>query len=408
MENKRIVSSSENQAVGAFVDILNRIRAAELLKKCNAALSRKTLADQELRKAEAEIEKLIKSNRGGKTGVHGFIGERIQVSFSNERAIMDGSPIRHQLIDDNGMTDYLRGDTLIQQKACLSDKSLGLKHILSHAEKYPEFLEKSGVYQIPKDFYKKYIRFSKMPESQALKLRKEDLRLWRKVHAFNEAFPDAKIEPMQVTYDEIQADAVGKTISNEAAEVEKKYKKQCESAEKSCRANVKECAKVVAVSAAVEGVMDGGFSLLEHCLNGKKISDFSRDDWKEIGIDTAKGAGKGAIRGAAVYTATNVFHMPASLASAAVSGAFIIAEKTMEYRRGNCDKKGYAFGVIDGCANVAVSALSAEIGKRIIPNPMIGSIVGSLIGGGLYQLTKTIVLRSSSYPSDKERKEQAA
>ena len=135
---------------------------------------------------------------------------------------------------------------------------------------------------------------------------------------------------------------------------------------------------------------------------------FSGDDWKEIGIDTAKGAGKGAIRGAAVYTATNVFHMPASLASAAVSGAFIIAEKTMEYRRGNCDKKGYAFGVIDGCANVAVSALSAEIGKRIIPNPMIGSIVGSLIGGGLYQLTKTIVLRSSSYPSDKERKEQAA
>ena len=84
------------------------------------------------------------------------------------------------------------------------------------------------------------------------------------------------------------------------------------------------------------------------------------------------------------------------------------AEKTMEYHRGDCDKKEFAFGVIDGCANVAVSALSAEIGKRFIPNPMIGSIVGSLIGGGLYQLTKTIVLRSSSSPSDKERKEQAA
>ena len=59
---------------------------------------------------------LLLQNRGGTTGMHGFIGERVQVSFSNARAVMQGQEKAYTLIDDNGMTDYLRGNTLIQQK----------------------------------------------------------------------------------------------------------------------------------------------------------------------------------------------------------------------------------------------------------------------------------------------------
>ena len=140
----RIISSTEEQAAGAFVEMLKGIRAEELLRKYEAAATRKSRADQELQKLKEDIEQLIESNRGGKTGMHGFIGERVQVSFSNERAKMQGTSPEYVLLDDNGMTDYLRGQTLIQQKACISDKSLGLTHVLSHSEKYPIFLEKDG------------------------------------------------------------------------------------------------------------------------------------------------------------------------------------------------------------------------------------------------------------------------
>lgn len=66
--------------------------------------------------------------------------------------------------------------------------------------------------------------------------------------------------------------------------------------------------KVTACSAALEGLVDGGVSILEHKQERGKIRNFEKEDWKEIGIDTAKGVGKGAVRGAAVYAATNVAH----------------------------------------------------------------------------------------------------
>ena len=85
-----IISSTEEQATGAFVDMLNEIRYKELLRKYEVAAAQKNGAHQELLKIKEDIERLIMSNRGGKTGIHGFIGERIQVGFSNERAIMQG------------------------------------------------------------------------------------------------------------------------------------------------------------------------------------------------------------------------------------------------------------------------------------------------------------------------------
>ena len=389
----RIISSTEEQVTGAFVDMLNSIRAKELLRKNEAVDARKSVADQELLKLREDIEQLIESNRGGKTGMHGFIGERVQVGFANERAIMQGAAPEYVLLDDNGMTDYLRGQTLIQQKACISDKSLGLTHVLSHSEKYPIFLEKDGVYQIPKDFYEKYKRFLEMPESIALKLRKEDLRMWRRVQEFHEVMPDAKVEPMVATYAEIQADAVGTTIRREADAVERKYQKQRRSAEESCRATIQEGAKVTLCSAILEGTVNGGVSILEHKQDGKRIKDFSREEWKEIGIDTAKGMGKGAVRGAAVYATTNVINMPASVATATVTGAFTVVEKTIDFSRGEYTGKEYATELADGCISVVVSAVSSELGRKLIPIPVVGPLIGNAVGMFIYKVTRGQIIK---------------
>lgn len=195
---QEIASTTQAQTTGAFIGTLNEIRLHELVKRYAEIDCHKAGADQELQALREEIKNLIESNRGGTTGMHGFIGERVQVSFSNARAVMQGQEKAYTLIDDNGMTDYLRGNTLIQQKACLSDKALGLTHIAAHAEKYPVFIQENGIYQIPKDFYAKYQRFVNMAEETALKLRKEDLRMWKRVQEFKAAIPEAKVEPMVV------------------------------------------------------------------------------------------------------------------------------------------------------------------------------------------------------------------
>jgi len=390
----RIISSTEEQATGAFVDMLNGIRAEELLRKYEAAAERKSGADQELQKLKEDIQQLIENNRGGKTGMHGFIGERVQVGFENERAIMRGSVPEYVLLDDNGMTDYVRGQTLIQQKACISDKSLGLTHVRSHSEKYPVFLEKNGVYQIPKDFYEKYKHFLEMPESVALKLRKEDLRMWRRIQEFHESMPDAKVEPMIATYAEIQADVVGETIQREADSVARKYQKQRQSAEESCKATLQEGAKVTLCSAALEGVVSGGISIIEHKQGRIKIQDFSTEDWKGIGIETARGVCKGTVRGVVVYATTNVINMPASVATATVTGAFTVVEKTVEFSRGEYTGKEYAFELAEGCASVAVSAVSSELGRKLIPIPVLGSIIGNAVGMFVYKIVKGQIVKS--------------
>lgn len=308
---------------------------------------------------------------------------------------MQGMSPQYKLIDDNGMTDYLRGQTIIQQKACISDKCLGLTHVISHSEKYPLFPEKDGVYQIPKDFYEKYKRLVDMPESIALKLRKEDLRLWRKVQAFNKAMPNAKIEPMVVDYADIQADTVETTIQRETDAVEHKHQKQRRAAEESCHATLQEGIKVTLYSAALEGAVDGGISILKHKQGRKRIRDFSKEEWKDIGADAAKGIGKGAIRGAAVYTATNAINMPASVATASVTGAFTVVEKTIAFSHGKYSGEEYAYELADGIASIAVSAVSSELGKKLIPIPVMGPIIGNAVGMFIYNVTRNKIVKNN-------------
>ena len=52
------------------------------------------------------------------------------------------------------------------------------------------------------------------PPEIAVKFRKEDLRLWKVVHEFCEANPDIVIEPMEVSYRDIQAGNVNNTVSS--------------------------------------------------------------------------------------------------------------------------------------------------------------------------------------------------
>ena len=130
------------QADAVVVDVINATRISKLLS-CLAGIDRNQAdANKEIKLLKAEIQKLLISNRGGEKGIHGFIGETSQVHISNIKAFINGDEPLYVLLDDNSMTDYLRGMQIIQQKACQAGGHLGLNAIRHHAEKYPEFIEK--------------------------------------------------------------------------------------------------------------------------------------------------------------------------------------------------------------------------------------------------------------------------
>lgn len=151
------VSENSAQAEADFVNAINTIRLKELFAKLKEIDYRENNAKEEIAELKKEIEQIISNNRGGQTGMHGFIGESCQVHIANVKSFLKGKKALHVLLDDNSMNDYKRGSQLIQQKACQSDNQLGLNHVKRHFEKYPEFISQALHFQqdadLPENVY---------------------------------------------------------------------------------------------------------------------------------------------------------------------------------------------------------------------------------------------------------------
>ncbi len=140
MEKKKIITTTKDQTSAIITDTLNQIRSDRLYKDIKNIDIDYNNSCCELQSGLDSIKQVIESNRGGEKGMHGFIGERAQVHISNSNALVKGEKPQYTLIDDNGPTDYLRGNTLIQQKACRSRVMLGLDHLQNHANAYPFYI----------------------------------------------------------------------------------------------------------------------------------------------------------------------------------------------------------------------------------------------------------------------------
>lgn len=366
------VTTSENQSINAWISFMKAVRLDTLMKRMHEIDYRKSNAISELNDLTESVAKLISSNRGGDKGIHGFIGERAQVYITNSRAILDGGVPICELIDDNGMTDYLQNGINVQQKACQG--YLGLDHILKHKEMYPEF---NGVYQIPKDFCETYKRLEALSPLEAGKLRKAERTLWLKIQEAKQN--GITIESMVVTYDEIQKDSIYNTIETEKNGIQQISEKQKENAIASSKPTFKAGMKVIATSAAVEGVLSGASEVLQKRVAGTKIKDYSADDFKDVGKATAVGVGKGAVRGTVVYLAENFTRIPGEVAGGAVTVAFESADATIRYSKGEISGAECVEKIGKSVFVASVGTLGAKIGGKIIKIPVVGEAVGGFV-----------------------------
>lgn len=368
----RGASAAEQQGVAGFVSWLKTIRLEKLLHEMEQIDFRRSNALNELKALVKSVEELIASNRGGEKGIHGFIGERAQVYIKNAKALLNGSDRISKLIDDNGMIDYWENGIAVQQKAC-RDK-LGLPHLLDHKAKYPEY---SGIGQIPKDFYETYKRLEKLTEAEAGRLTKPDRKIWLEIQKIKKA--GIIVKPMECTYDEIQKNTIYDTIDKQEREIKAEATRQEAQAIARHRPTLREGVMVTATSAAVEGVMSGAEEILNKRHEGKRIRDFDLDDAKDIGKAALKGSGKGAVRGAVVYTATNFTQIPAPVAGAAVTVAFDSVSAVKKYTDGKITGAECAEEIGKSALIASAGALGAKIGGKLCPVPVVGEVVGGFI-----------------------------
>lgn len=373
------VSENSAQAEADFVDAINTIRLNELFAKLAEIDYRENNAQEEIAKLKREVEQIISSNRGGQTGMHGFIGESCQVHIANVKSFLQGKKALHVLLDDNSMTDYKRGSQLIQQKACQSDNHLGLDHVKRHFEKYPDFISQGGIYQIPKDFYQKYDMMRNTPPEIAAKFRKEDLRLWKVVHEFCEDNPDIVIEPMEVSYRDIQAGNVNNTVSNVEKSTDEEFKKQKADAQNKYSPSTKELLKVSSISGFFEGALNAALSAGIILKSGKNLKDFDKGDRVYILKQFAIGFIRGSVRAGITYLLTAFCKASSTLASTITTAIFAIAKHTYIFIKKRESKVDYIKELLIDLAEITLTALGAYIGKSIFrKNPLVGSLLGSI------------------------------
>lgn len=389
----RAIRSTQEQAVASWITYLNQVRLDELVEKLN----QQDINLEEALKELDEIKQFIGDPThilGSTTTKHGEIAEHMQVNFENARRAIQGLNKNHTF-DGVGRTapeDYISDGQQVQSKFYngLRNTFFGKHALLEHLETYPDFVKNGGSYDIPKDQYEKLLELLDMYKNNPSNLSTTEYNLAKKISEFldsNNLELGKDINPGVIDYGKVQQGTAYKTVDDEEKNIKDEDEKQRKQAYDESKPTLKEGAKAAGVSAAIEGGVTFCMSVAKK-RKEKNFSEFTVDDWKEIGIDTGKGTVKGGIRGGSIYVLTNFTATPANVASAYVTAAFGIASQIKELEDGKVSQEDFVINCETVCLDVTVSAIASVAGQILIPIPVLGTVIGNIVGEFLYELCK--------------------
>lgn len=395
MQTSQIVKSTQEQAVASWIDQLNQLRLDELVAKLaeqgiNFEGSLNEL--KELKDFVANPQNIL----GSLKSKHGEIAEHVQVNISNARRIIEGLSAEHTFegVKRNGPVDYKFNGIKVQSKYLngLVNTLKSKNGVLGHLSKYPDFLNEGGIYHIPKDQYNTMQDLLSMSDEEINKAPREVRAMMQKLKEFQRQtgidLSGKSIQPAIGNYNEVQLGTIDGTIENEETSIKEKNQGLRNDVYKNSKPTLQEGAKVTVASAAIEGGMSFCLGVATKLKSGKKLSEFTTDDWKDIGIDTAAGSGKGAIRGASIYTLTNFTATPAAVASAFVTATFGVTAQARLLQQGKISNEDFIINSEVVCLDVTVSAISSLMGQVIIPIPVLGAVIGNATGMFMYGIAK--------------------
>lgn len=396
----KALKSTQEQATAAWIGYINQVRVDAMMEK----LSRQDINLEEALKELSELKEFVGNPDmilGSPLTKHGEIAEHVQVNFSNARNLVEGLE-RNYTFEGVGRTapeDYLRNGQMVQSKFYNGSKNT-LDAVKKHLEKYPDFVQNGGTYDIPKEQYDEIVRVLKLAESNPSALSKTEWKLVNAAKVFQDKTGldfNNDVKPAVTDYKSVQQGQVDKTISQEEKNIKNKDKEKRKQIIDDGKPTLKEGMKSAAIGAALEGGVAFCTAIAQKRKSGKNLSEFSEEDWKEIGLETGKSTIKGGVRGGTVYALTNFTTTPANVASAYVTAAFGVAAQANAYRKGEISKEDFVVNCETVALDVTVSAIAAAVGQTVIPIPILGALIGNVAGEFVYGLCK-------KYAGEKETK----
>lgn len=401
-----------DQAIGGLVqDGINTAgqiqaeRMAEILQTAieKEAYTRTTLSEslhrvENLRDFVSSPENIL----GNLHTKHGEIAEHVEVEIRNGRDILNHiKPTA--TFDGVGRTapeDYIIDGVQVQSKY-IAGAGKSLNHVLEHLHKYPDF---NGFYHIPKDQYELLERVYNGENIEGITsrtIRKCQEAIKQIEQETSKPFSEV-VRPGISTYKEIQVGKIDETIDGYEKEFHETSDKEINSIREERRtaeneaqhitdASWGEALKYSAIAAAISGTLSVGIKIYSKIKGGTKITEFTLDDWKEVGFDFGKGSAKGAISGLGIYGMTKVIGISAPFASAIVSSAMGLYSVYSDYKKGRISKSEYADAACSLSVEAGIAAIGSAIGQALIPFPVLGAIVGSAVAKASLEISKYIM-----------------
>lgn len=410
MMKQQVIDNNIEQGIAAYIDYLNNIRLLDLIHTIELILTDETdkLSDLAKRSSKAlsnleltkmEIDNLINSNRGGKTGLHGFISEFAEAGIRNARDAFKGLQKSVVLLNNNGPADILLHGKEVQMKF--------YANILEEIKRSSNYGNMKMMF--PKDHaevIKQIMEGVKTVEFNGNNLANAKINAIKKAVeeecALRGLSFDEWIEASVNKYQDVQKTTIDNTLSKEVDEIHKQTMQQKNNikekaandtfeARQKAEPSFGEASKAAGIGVAVQGGFNLGIYIYKKHKSGKDVWNFNAKDWKECGISAVEGAIKGGISGYAIYGLTNICHLSAPSAGAIASGTFGLANAVISYRKGDVDADGFIDLVTLNAIDSTGAAIGATIGQTIIPIPIVGALVGSIVATTALSLGKEIL-----------------
>ena len=396
------VQNGINAAQSAYTD-----RMVEILQ---IAIEKEVYARNNLSESMQCIENVrdfvsnpqhILGNMGTKSGE---IAEHLEVGIRNGRAILNG--LRPTATFENvGRTapeDFIIDGLHVQSKY-VAGAGNSLKHVLGHLHKYPGFTN-NGYYIIPKDQYALLMKVNNSEYIEGLTSRtihKCQATIKQIEAETSKPFTEV-VKPGVSAYSDVQLGKIDQTIDGyekefqetsdqELKKIREEQRQQENVAQKITEPSWGEALKYSAVAAVITGTTSASLKIYSKIKGGKKITEFTLKDWKEIGFDFGKGSAKGAISGFSIYGLTKVVGLSAPFASAMVSSTMGLSSIYYEYKKGKISQSEYADAACALSVEAGIAALGSALGQAVIPIPVLGAIVGSAIAKSALEISKFVM-----------------
>lgn len=397
--------NARTQGVGSMVSEQNRQNALELMQKMHKIDTQNAAAKARIENNLDKALQCVDNVRdfvgspehilGNPKTKHGEIAENVDVWFHNADQIMRNrkADATFEGVGRTVATDYKVHGVDVQSKY-INGANNSLSHVLKHMEDYIgnyEAFGKDGYYVIPKDQYEliqRVLKDDKEISSKTARAINEKLEKIKELSG-NRELGDI-IRPGEVDYAAVQqgkihetldkkTDQLNQTADSQKQRADERSDKKREQAQQEAAPSLQKAGKAAAEAAFISGGFQLAVGIYSKCREGKKINEFTVDDWKDIGIDTAKAAAEGGISGFAIYSITNFTSISAGPAAAGVSLAFSVSELAYRKSTGAISDEEFKESCQMAVLNAAVSAVGAAIGQELIPIPLLGAWIGSFI-----------------------------